>query len=142
MLALSLVAGFVAEENAGCLLNSTSQTVNLTIEAPYPFTSAQVTASQFVLQLGDEPATLVPDNITSIPLTEKRYKRSAQFLVTWGSFTLFYGVIAILVYMLTTANEKIEGVVNVLVIVVSWKAVARTLILINSHIGIVIHSFM
>ena len=55
--------------------------------------------------------------------------QSAQFFVTWGAFTLFYGVIAIVVYMTTTANEKIEWFVNFLVLVVSRKAVGRDLVM-------------
>ena len=124
VLALSLVAGFVAKQDAGCLIvtNSTTQSVNFTISVPYAFSTAH-----YALVQGDEPIER-RDNIEPIPdsflpdstkLADSGFMHSAQFFVTWGSFTLFYGVIALAVYMLTTANENMERLVNYLVITVS-----------------------
>lgn len=120
MLALSLVAGFVAKENASChAKNSTSKVYNLSVAVHYPFSSAQITLEN----PGFDPILTIPE------ISEKGFMQSAQFFVTWGSFTLFYGVIAIVVYMVTTANERIEWVVNFLVLTVSQKAVLRTFLM-------------
>ena len=45
---------------------------------------------------------------------------ASQFFVTWAVFTLFYGAIAVAVYILTTASLQIEWLVNYLVITVSY----------------------
>ena len=44
---------------------------------------------------------------------------ASQFFVTWAVFTLFYGAIAVAVYIFTTASLQIEWLVNYLVITVS-----------------------
>ena len=124
VLALSLVAGFVAKQDAGCRIvaNSTTKIVNFTISVPYAFRTAQ-----YALVQNEEPIE-GRDNVDPIPdpvlpdgkkITDSGFMHSAQFFVTWGSFTLFYGVIALAVYMLTTANENMERLVNYLVITVS-----------------------
>ena len=130
VLALSLVAGFVARQDAGCrvkISENTTQVVNLSITVPYAYNYAQLSLSPFQLR-SDEPVTLAPEQ-TKVEISDKGYMQSAQFFVTWGAFTLFYGVIAIVVYMTTTANEKIEWFVNFLVLVVSRKAVGRDLVM-------------
>ena len=45
---------------------------------------------------------------------------TGQFFVTWAVFTLFYGIIAVAVYVFTTANIQLEWLINYLVITVSW----------------------
>lgn len=79
--------------------------------AKYPFSSVTTTYgisenNAFYVELSD---TLPSD-----------YKQAAQFFVTWGCFSLFYGIIAICVYMFTTALSKFEWVVNYLVLTVSY----------------------
>ena len=45
--------------------------------------------------------------------------QSAQLFVAWGSLSLIYGVVAIVVYMLFTANEQMQSIVDILVYAVS-----------------------
>ena len=49
----------------------------------------------------------------------RAYMQAGQFFVVWGIFSIFYGIIAIAVYMLTTANARMEWFVNYLVLSVS-----------------------
>uniref|UniRef100_A0A1X7SPS4 Uncharacterized protein n=1 Tax=Amphimedon queenslandica TaxID=400682 RepID=A0A1X7SPS4_AMPQE len=79
----------------------------ITAKASYPYTIVDVT-------------TPCEANATSEALSGD-YKQAAEFFVAWGSLTLFYGIIAILVYMFATANSKWEWVINYLILVVSYQ---------------------
>ena len=66
--------------------------------------------------------TLRRENLTYVStetLRDGGVPRAAEFFVTWGVLTLFYCIIAILVYMLVTANERWEKTFDILVVLVS-----------------------
>ncbi|XP_019863188.1 PREDICTED: uncharacterized protein LOC109592058 [Amphimedon queenslandica] len=103
LLALSLVAGFTATNRAECNQWNGNKVCQITAKASYPYTIVDVT-------------TPCEANATSEALSGD-YKQAAEFFVAWGSLTLFYGIIAILVYMFATANSKWEWVINYLILV-------------------------
>ena len=45
---------------------------------------------------------------------------SGQFFVAWGVLTMLYCITALIVYILFTANENLERVVDMLIYVVSY----------------------
>ena len=81
---------------------------SITARAQYPYSEVEVTTTINGSSPSQETVSLVSS-----------FKQASQFFVTWGSLTLFYGVIALVVYMLTTANSSIEWFVNYLIISVS-----------------------
>ncbi|XP_019858913.1 PREDICTED: synaptophysin-like protein 1 isoform X1 [Amphimedon queenslandica] len=105
LLALSLVAGFTATNRAECNWWNGTKVCQITAKASYPYTIVNVTY---------QPSCEA--NATSDVLSGD-YKQAAEFFVAWGSLTLFYGIIAILVYMFATANSKWEWVINYLILV-------------------------
>ena len=64
--------------------------------------------------MGNDSTTTVKN-----PIDDKGIPRAAEYFVAWGSLTLFYCVIAVLVYMLVTANERWEKALDFLVVTVS-----------------------
>ena len=76
----------------------------------YPFKSVELkyNISEFGPQSGTDKESLPTG-----------FMMAGQFFVVWGIFSFFYGIIALLVYMLTTANAGIEWIVNFLVLTVS-----------------------
>ena len=120
-LALILVASFSVNHTGTCdefhdPNNSsniiTGSPLQVTVSTSYSFTVAttQVNART--------PETLYEStNTTGL---DGGVVAASQFFVTWAVFTLFYGAIAVVVYMLTTASLQIEWLVNYLVIIVSY----------------------
>ena len=82
---------------------------NYTLSASYPFKNFQ---QKLINSNGKQPTGTVTLGDDGIP-------RSAEYFVAWGVLTLFYSIIAILVYMLVTANERWERAFDFLVVVVS-----------------------
>lgn len=78
-------------------------------KADYPYSAVSITYGSSCN--ADSPSTI---------LLSSDYKEASEFFVAWGSLTLFYGVIAILVYMFATANSKWEWFINYLIIAVSY----------------------
>ena len=78
----------------------------------YPFSTA---TSKVTIKGGNDtdPIFEVDDDLPSA------YMQGGQFFVVWGIFTIFYGIVALFVYMLTTANARMEWIVNYLVLSVS-----------------------
>ena len=120
-LALILVASFSVNHKGTCdefhdPNNSsniiTGSPLQVTVSTSYSFTVAttQVNART--------PETLYEStNTTGL---DGGVVAASQFFVTWAVFTLIYGAIAVVVYMLTTASLQIEWLVNYLVITVSY----------------------
>ncbi len=77
----------------------------------YPFESAN---TKVTVESGDRT---VREN-TSQNTLPSTYMQAGQFFVVWGIFSFFYGIIALLVYMLTTANHRLEWIVNFLILTV------------------------
>ena len=101
----------------------------------YPFSKAVTTVS--AVKIGNESKSTdikahtdpikahidpinpsISNNSTNDDL-KSNIMQAGQFFVVWGIFSIFYGIIALIVYMLTTANAQMEWVVNYLVISVS-----------------------
>ena len=106
-MAFSLVAGFAVTHTGSCINPNATQSgsFNVTIQTSYPFGNALLTTSNNTHGKNIE--------------LNGGYVQTAQFFVTWGVFTLFYGIIALAVYILTTANSSMEWLVNYLVLAVS-----------------------
>lgn len=78
------------------------------IKTKYPFFTHSETAFF---------ASNTPQNVTlGVPF--RQHVVSGQFFVTWGVFTMLYCISAIVVYILFTANENLERVVDILIYVV------------------------
>lgn len=109
LLALALVAGFSTSTTADCRFAGTEVNVTAAFSASYPFGeySITTTAHHFV--------GAIPSNVTQSRLLDPSIMQTAQFFVVWGSFTMIYSVVAILVYMFITANEQLEKVFDFLV---------------------------
>lgn len=114
LLALALVAGFSTSTTANCQV-TTGADANVTtaFSASYPFGEYSVTTTAHHL-IG-----VAPSNVTQSRLLDPSIMQTAQFFVVWGSFTMIYSVVAILVYMFVTANEQLEKVFDFLVYCVS-----------------------
>ena len=100
---------------------------NFTTKVKYPFSKAVTTGSFGGIinssnKLSDIKAHFDPIN-KAIDDEEYNlsslYMQAGQFFVVWGIFSIFYGIIALIVYMLTTANTQMEWLVNYLVLSVS-----------------------
>ena len=121
-LALILVSSFSVNHNGTCVEfhdpNNASNIINGTLKVTtrttysFAFATTQVDALAPALT----PALLMSTNTTDIG---GGITAAGQFFVTWAVFTLFYGAIAVAVYVFTTASLQIEWLVNYLVITVS-----------------------
>ena len=98
LIALSLVAGFSVEPTYSfrCV---TGQVGNYSYKyhASYPFDRFEET----------ETANSTKESSRNGNI-QGGVEQSAQFFVAWGSLSLFYCVVAVVVYMLVTANEGLE----------------------------------
>ena len=121
LLALALVASYSFSETAPCpIVSSLNGCVgNVTFKVAYPFDSIELDykcINSFV--------PIGPGNNTFVfPVSpfgiSDQIQSGAEFFVTWGSASMFYCVIAVLVYILLTANKGLESIMSVLVWVVS-----------------------
>lgn len=131
LLAFALVAGFSVTHTADCkITNITNSTLpwHFSTKVKYPFSTAVTTVSS--VRIGNESistgikAHIDPINPAIDPLNpsipnndlNSNIKQAGQFFVVWGIFSIFYGIIALIVYMLTTANAQMEWLVNYLVL--------------------------
>ena len=62
------------------------------------------------------------------PIPDKGIMQSAQFFVAWGALTLMYCIVALLVYMLVTANQELERAFDFLVATVSLSVTHHSMI--------------
>jgi len=112
-LAFALTAGFSVENKYTCDVDSIQET-RFTVEASYPYDEYDATAST---------------NNDTVVLTEtfnlnKHYSSGAEFFVAWGVLSMIYCLVAILVYMLITANEELVRVNNIMILAVSLWSVS------------------
>ena len=84
---------------------------NFTLTADYPFRHIQQSLWSTKGSGTDHSTKTFPDG--GVP-------RSAEFFVGWGVLTLFYCIIALLVYMFVTANERFERTFDIAVVLVSF----------------------
>ena len=119
-LALILVASFSVNHTGTCTefhdpdnsSNILPGVLKVTVSTSYSFTVAN---TQVDAQTSEKP--YFSTNTTGL---DGGVVAASQFFVTWAVFTLFYGAIAVVVYMLTTASLQLEWLVNYLVITVSY----------------------
>ena len=108
LITLSLVAGFSVDPEAVCKDNNGNNfTVQFSTKYPFRQYTRHVINSTTNLDQG------------KINFGDAGISQSAQFVVAWGSLTLFYGVIAILVYMLVTGSKELERIFDYLIWTVS-----------------------
>ena len=109
IIAFSLVAGFSISPSLdfACLPDVVN---NYSLKISYPFRDIEQTKT-------DDLNDMVTKSTKSI--SDGGIARSAEYFVAWGVLTMFYCIIALVVYMLVTANEGLEKVFDFLVITVS-----------------------
>ena len=108
IIAFSLVAGFSISPSLdfACLPDIAN---NYSLKISYPFRDIEQTLT--------DDLDVVTKSTKSV--SDGGIARSAEFFVAWGVLTMFYCIIALVVYMLVTANEGLEKVFDFLVITVS-----------------------
>ena len=111
IIALSLVAGFMVETSVDFACEPAGA-YNYTLTAKYPFRHFKQSETMTALD-----GEVMEETSTEI-LKDGGVPRAAEYFVGWGTLTLFYCVIAVLVYMLVTANERWERAFDFLVVVV------------------------
>ncbi len=106
LLALSLVAGFSVNPEGECTNNSNNFTETYSTKYSFKRYTRERQTDDVVLR-------------QELDFNDAGISQGAQFFVTWGSFTLVYGVIAILVYMFVTGIKQLEKIFDYLVWAVS-----------------------
>ncbi len=118
ILCLSLVASYHFSGTFVCPgIATDTQNHTLTVETSYPlysWTLRNVTLINFV-----DPAPITIINNTNGNFANTLLGQGAQLYVTWSVATLMYCIAAIFVYMVVTANEELEKVMDLLVYAVS-----------------------
>ena len=110
ILALALVAGFSVNPSISCPDAVPLFGLNISYSIKYPFTTISNSSVPFS---GGDVTT------GSVSQTDKGITQGAQFFVAWGSLSLIYAIVALIVYIFVTANEKLEKAVDFLVWTVS-----------------------
>ena len=108
ILAFSLVAGYTVNGTTTC--NNQISTY-IQIQSKFPFFNYDQ-----IVTVQEQPSNRT---IRGTPFPQ--HIISGQFFVAWGVMTMLYCLTAIVVYMLFTANENLERVVDMLIYVVSLK---------------------
>lgn len=106
ILAFSLVAGFTVTGRTEC---TEYISTFAKVQSKYPFFTYDQTAT-----VSDVPNA----TFTSSGVRFSQRIISGQFFVAWGVLTMFYCITALVVYMLFTANENLERVVDMLIYIV------------------------
>ncbi len=107
LLALSLVAGFSVNPEGECTNSSNNFTESY---------STKYSFKRYTRERQDDDGVVFR---TELDFNDAGISQGAQFFVTWGSLTLVYGVIAILVYMFVTGIKQLEKIFDYLVWAVS-----------------------
>ena len=109
ILAFALTAGFSIENTFECDTPSQIGNITFTVKSSYPYRDYDFSSS-----------VDVNDTQVSEPIDLNRhYSSGAEFFVAWGVLSMIYCLVAILVYVLITANEDLARVNNILIIIVS-----------------------
>ncbi len=102
--AFSLVAGFHVQGHIRCTKDAAAA---VTLNIKYPFTHYTYTNGSNTELFEYEP------------LLYSKAGSASQLFVAWGVLSMLYCFIALAVYVVFTANEKMENLVDILVYVVS-----------------------
>ena len=114
ILAFALVAGFTATSSTVCDSNTNPQTsTKFQVQTKYPF----FTYDNSTIVNGVNGQIMNTTTGTSF----SQHIISGQFFVAWGVLTMLYCITAMVVYILFTANENLERVVDILIYVVCLK---------------------
>ena len=115
ILAFSLVAGYTVNGTTTCVDQTNTY---IQIQSKFPFFNYDQ-----IVTVQEQPS-----NRTTRGTPFPQHIISGQFFVTWGVMTMLYCLTAIVVYMLFTANENLEQVVDMLIYVVSLKSLKFELV--------------
>lgn len=122
ILAFSLTAGFSVEDQFTCVdPDDNSSTITFTLKSSYPYREYEYSSSQ----AGDRQQ----DNLD----LDGHYSSGAEFFVAWGVLSMIYCLVAIPIYMLLTANEDLERVNSILILIVSLCSVQYSINLIQVY---------
>ncbi len=102
LVALSLVAGFSVHPDAECTNTPDNFTVKYSTKYPFKNYHREREAADQTFS-------------RNVDFDDAGISQGAQFFVAWGSLTLFYGIIAILVYMFVTGIRQLEKIFDYLV---------------------------
>ena len=101
ILAFSLTAGFSVEDQFTCKISGSNDSNIATLKSSYPYREYEYSPGPGSQDL------------------DGNYSSGAEFFVAWGVLSMIYCLVAILIYMLLTANEDLERVNNILILCVS-----------------------
>ena len=115
------MAGYSYSATVQCQFDITGSYYEITFTSSYPFHQYEEfnTTSLGNTEGGATQAPALGGIITTGDIQDSSISQTAQFFVAWGSLTLIYGVVALLVYMCVTANEQLQQVFDFLVYCVS-----------------------
>ena len=108
ILAFALTAGFSIENTFRCDTPSQFGNATYTLKSSYPYRDYDFSISVD----GNDTQSTTRD-------LNRHYSAGAEFFVAWGVLSMIYCLVAILVYVLITANEDLASVNNILIIIVS-----------------------
>lgn len=108
ILAFALTAGFSIENTSRCVTPSQIGNTTFTLKSSYPFRDYDFSSRVDGNDTQTEPRDL-----------NRHYSSGAEFFVAWGVLSMIYCLVAILVYVLITANEDLARINNILIIIVS-----------------------
>ncbi len=124
ILCLSMVASYHFSGTLICPGATKNHTRTVTVETSYPlysWTLRNVTITPLNPPNGDTtPGTPIVAAGMNGNFDNLLLGQGAQLYVTWSVATLFYCIVATLVYMVVTANEELEKVMDLLVYAVSF----------------------
>ena len=103
----SLVASFHVNGSVFC--HKDDKEAAVTFNTKYPF-------SHYTFINGSNSSV-----VESAVMPYTRIKGASELFVTWGILSMFYCIIALAVYIIFTANERLENLVDLLVYLVSLK---------------------
>ncbi len=115
ILCLSLAASYHFSASIACPGDPQNHT--LTVETNYPFHDWVLRNVTIVKIDNPTPAPILASN--NGQFSNVLISQGAQLFVVWSVATMFYCVAAVLVYMVVTANEGLERVMDLLVYAVS-----------------------
>ena len=133
ILAFALTAGFSIENSFTCDTPSQVGNTTFTLKSSYPYREYE--------------STVIVDNNTQSEdgNLNRHYSSGAEFFVAWGVLSMIYCIVAILVYILITANEDLARANNILIIIVSlWLVLCKGDMSVCNfvYIGSWLHYFM
>ena len=115
------MAGYSHSATVHCQIDIVGSYYETTFTSSYPFHQYEEFNTTVIIPAegGATQAPVLGSIIATDLIQDSSISQTAQFFVAWGSLTLIYGVVALLVYMCVTANEQLQQVFDFLVYCVS-----------------------